>query len=159
MDLNCPKCKSESTQKITAIVDSGTTHTHGRSTSVGVASTGRGLGVGTASTTSSSVSKTTLASKLARPIERKKVYPILGTILLGWIPASLLSSMFGSGFFAGLITICAYAGTAYLLFNFLKKKAVEAKTYNTTIYPNLIHEWQNGFFCHRCENVFVPQSF
>lgn len=161
MDLSCPKCKSDSTQKITAIVDNGTTHSTGRSSSVGIATTGRGFGVGSAVTTSSSVSKTALATKFARPKPKPKVYPIAGTIflmlLVGWIPSSVVASILGGGTFAGLIGFLTFGGTSYLLFKFLAKKALAIKEYNTNLYPRLLHDWENGFFCHRCEAVFVPQ--
>lgn len=57
MDLNCPKCKSENTQKITAIVDSGTTHSRGTTTSVGVGSVGGRMAVGSSTGTTNTTHK------------------------------------------------------------------------------------------------------
>ena len=70
-ELNCPKCKSENTQKLSAIVDSGTS----RSQSNSIGSVGGVVGTtpafGITNSTTSTVTQSNLAKKLAAP--RKKL--------------------------------------------------------------------------------------
>ena len=149
MDLNCPKCSSEQTQKITAIVSSGTTHSVGRTNSVGVASVGGKMAIGSSSGTTHSTSTSALAKKLAAPTRQSDslILPfIFVVVLVGWIPVAIM------GFFGVLVS----GGLGYWLFQRMKTKADAAKQYNSEVYPGAIAAWENSFYCHRCEHSFIP---
>lgn len=150
MDLNCPKCASEQTQKITAIVSSGTTHSVGRTNSVGVGSVGGKLAVGSSSGTTRSTSTSELAKTLAAPTKKSDALIVPFVLVMGffgWIPVAVM------GFFMGLLVS---GGLGYWLFTSMKKKADAAKQYNTEVFPGLYQSWETGFYCHRCEHSFVP---
>jgi hypothetical protein len=49
-------------------------------------------------------------------------------------------------------------GFGYWLFTKLKKQSDEAIVYNRDVFPEAARNWENGFYCHRCENVFVPAA-
>jgi len=151
VDLNCPKCNSENTQKITAIIDSGTTHSHGTSTSQ----------AGTVS--SSATHRSVLVRKLSAPSKYSRAYIIVKFLFknfLSFPAAAFLADVFGK---AGtdqykiLIMLSILGPTICLFFLQLKKELIIAKQHNENVYPQQIHTWKNGFFCHRCENVFVPR--
>lgn len=162
MDLTCPKCRSENTQKITAIVDSGTTHSRGTTTSVGVGSVGGRLAVGSSTGTTNTTHKTALAQKFPTPSKRSEGYVVklvLGTVVIGSVAYAILTSVTNThgGFFDLVLGALAYGVTGKLLLGFLKRKADANKVYNETVYPQEQRAWEHGFFCHRCENVFVPE--
>lgn len=161
MELSCPTCKSDQTQKITAIVDAGTTRSVGKTSTIGVASAGRGIGVGGAVSTTRNTSTTDLAKKLATPKKRfSSVW--LGFIPLmlfgGWIPYNIAASFFHNVTLSNIAGFIALAGTGYVAFKVINKKAIEGKQYNTSVYPKELQTWQDGFFCHRCEHTFIPSN-
>lgn len=162
MELNCPKCKSENTQKITAIVDSGTTHSRGKTTSVGVGSVGGRMAVGSSTGTTNTTHKTALAQKFPTPSKRPEGYIVkfvFGTLLVGSLGYFLLTSITNThgGLFSIILGLIAYGVTGKFLLQFLKNKSDANKAYNETVYPQEQRAWDNGFYCHRCENVFVPE--
>jgi hypothetical protein len=140
-ELTCPKCKSENTQKLSAIVDSGTSH----SQSVSVGSYGGTVGgaaqFGTTSSTTNTTTRSVLAKKLAAPAKKKTILVLVGfgfLILLAW-------GMFGK--FLGTLVA---AGLGYWGFTLYTKNVA----YNATVWPGLFDQWNQSFYCHRCENVF-----
>lgn len=151
LDLTCPKCSSDQTQKITAIVSSGTTHSIGRTNSVGVASVGGKMALGTSTGTTRTTSTSVLASKLNAPVKKSESYLlafIFVMCLFGWIPVAIFH-IFG---------ILISAGFGYWLFVKLKKNAEAAKAYNRDVFPNQFSAWDQGFYCHRCEHSFIPNE-
>ena len=143
MDFNCPKCSSDNTQKISSIVEAGTTKTTGTTQSVGVASVRGGLGVGTSVGTINATSKTALATKLASPVKQNSFVfyvlmvsiPFLIVVIFPWYLGYPLAGFIG-----------------WMLF----QKADKAKTYNREVFPGLLSNWQSSFYCHRCDNSFIP---
>jgi hypothetical protein len=151
MDLNCPQCASDQTQKITAIVSSGTTHSVGRTNSMGVGSVGGKLAVGSSSGTTRSTSTSELAKKLAAPLKKSEalIVPfVLIMVFFGWIPIAMM------GFFGYLVA----GGLGYWLYTSLKKKSDAAKLHNNTVFQDEFLTWDKGFYCHRCEHSFVPSE-
>lgn len=148
--LNCPSCSSDQTQRLSAIVDSGTSHTRG--TSVGGFS-GVGVGAGGAAgfggmshSVTNSVTKSNLATKLSAPVRKpeKRLYAI-GAVLI------LISF---SGFHAVLLTLLLLVSGAFLIY-----KGTRNGAYNRGELPLLHSRWSNSFYCHRCQNVYLPAGF
>jgi hypothetical protein len=140
-DLTCPKCKSDSTQKLSAIVDSGTSH----SQSVSVGSYGGSVGgaaqFGTTSSTTNTTTRSVLANKLAAPAKKKTILVLVGfgfLMLLAW------------GMFGKILGTLVAAGLGYWGFMLYQKNVV----YNANVWPGLFNDWNQSFYCHRCENVF-----
>lgn len=161
MDLNCPKCKSENTQKITAIVSAGTTRTSGSTSSSSVGVMGGSVGVGSSRGTINATSKTELANKLAKP--KPRFQSLIGGMVLfalvGWIPGWIVvveKHLYGS------TETFVYWGIYALLmagfYKFWAPRAEKNRTYNETEYQTLLKSWENGFFCHRCEHQFLPNG-
>jgi hypothetical protein len=137
MDLTCPNCRSDNTQKLSLAVEGGTFTSRG--TTVGVGATGKGAGIMAASTKGASTSQ--LAEKHAAP---EKLHPIgagIGIVIIAWI-VSLFAGE--TAFTIG----CFIAGIA----------AVWGFKYNLKDYPRELAEWNQKFLCLRCSHVFAPQS-
>lgn len=142
-ELTCPKCKSDNTQKLSAVVASGTSH----SQSVSVGSYGGTAGgaaqFGTTSSTTNTTTQSVLAKKLAAPSKKKTILVLVGfafLMLLAW------------GMFGKLLGTLAAAGLGYWGFTIYTKNVA----YNATVWPGLFDSWNQSFYCHRCENVFKP---
>src|SRR5471032_2533335 len=107
-DLNCPKCKSENTQKLSAIVDSGTSH----SQSVSVGSYGGTVGgaaqFGTTSSQTNTTTQSALAKKLAAPKKKATILLLVGCGFL----ALIVWGMFGK--FLGLLLAAGVGYFAWL---------------------------------------------
>ena len=149
--LNCPSCSSDQTQRLSAIVDSGTSHTRG--TSVGSFS-GVGVGAGGAAgfggmshSVTNSVTKSSLATKLAAPARRpeKRLYAIGAALIL------FSFSFFHLLFLLGLLML---GGGALLIY-----KGTLNGAYNRNELPHLHSRWSSSFYCHRCQNVYLPAGF
>ena len=171
MDLSCPKCKSENTQKITSVVSSGTTHTTGTTSSTSVGTTGTTVGVSTSRGTVSATSTTDLARKLAEPTKKYEGFiRVLLCAFLFILPVSLViggyvayeilwfemdpwAKFHTAGWVFGIIPF-------FWLMNLVYKKwepyRMARKAYNQNEFPELHKRWSEGFYCHRCENIFVP---
>jgi len=141
-DLTCPKCKSENTQKLSAIVASGTS----QSQSVSVGSYGGTVGgaaqFGTTSSTTNTTTQSVLAKKLAAPAKKKTILVLVGFGFLALIALGMFSSK--------LLGIPVAAGVGYWGFSIYTKNVA----YNATIWPGLFDDWNQSFYCHRCENIF-----
>ena len=142
-DLTCPKCKSENTQKLSAIVDSGTS----RSTSHSVGAVGGTVGgsaaFGTTSSTTNTLTQSNLAKRLSAPAKKKTILVLVGfafLMLLAW------------GMFGKFLGTLAAGGLGYWGFIIYTKNVA----YNTVVWPGLFEQWNQSFYCHRCETVFKP---
>lgn len=171
MDLSCPKCKSENTQKITSVVSSGTTHTTGTTSSTSIGTTGTAVGVSTSRGTVSATSTTELAKKLAEPTKK---YDGFLAILLCLSPFVFFLSAAIGAYIAFEILWFRYDPWASfqtapmilsaipfcLIMKFIYKKwepyRMARKAYNENEFPAVHKRWSEGFFCHRCENIFLP---
>jgi len=142
-DLTCPKCKSENTQKLSAIVATGTSHSTSHSVGAAGGTVGGQAAFGTTSSTTNTVTRSALAQKLSAPAKKKTILVIVGFAFL----ALIVWGMFGK--FLGLL---AAGGVGYLGFIIYTKNVA----YNTAVWPGLFEEWDRSFYCHRCETVFKP---
>lgn len=135
MDLSCPQCKSDQTQKLSLLVEGGTSKTS--TTTFGVAGAGGHIGVGGASSSGVSVSK--LAEKYAAPAKHPVIRISVAILFLAWL----------ASFFAGAIAMTI----GYIL---IVVVAVLGWRYNWTKFAGEYAEWDSKFICLRCSNVFVP---
>ncbi len=140
-NLSCPKCQSENTQKLSGIVASGTS----QSQSVSVGSFGGTVGgaasFGTTSSTTNTTTQSVLAKKLAAPRKKATILLLIGfgfLILLAW------------GMFGKYLGTLVAAGLGYWGYLKYQKNCL----YNADVFPRLLDDWNNSFYCHRCENVF-----
>lgn len=141
LDLTCPKCKSENTQKLSSIVDGGTSHSQSHSVGSVGGSIGGSPSYGVTSSTTNTRTQSMLAKKLGAPAKKPTFLLILGfgfLMLVVW-------GMFGK--FVGLLLAAGLGFLAYTLFT-------KNTAYNTAVLPGLLEEWNASFYCHRCENVF-----
>src|SRR5260370_19425020 len=98
---------------------------------------------GVTSSTTNTQTQSNLAKKLSAQRKKPTILLLVGfgfLILLGW------------GIFGKILgTLCA-AGLGYYGFILFTKNTA----YNTAVLPGLLAQWNQSFYCHRCENVFVP---
>lgn len=135
MDLACPNCRSDNTQKLSLAVEGGTFSSN--ATTVGVGATGGGAGLMAASTSGSSTSM--LAQKHAAPEKWPVISGGIGIIAVSWIASLFLGNWaFLSG--CGLAAILAIFGWKY----------------NFKDYRRELAEWNAKYLCMRCSGVFTP---
>lgn len=136
MKLECPKCGSENTQKLSLAVEAGTFSSN--SFSFGIGGAGTSMGVLGASTSGASTSK--MAQKFAAP----EKMPVIGGFL-----AIMLLAAIAAFFFGGIaITVGFWIGVV---------AAILALAYNLTSFPREFAEWNAKFLCLRCAEVFTPR--
>lgn len=131
MDLTCPKCKSETTQKLSLIHSLGVSKT----SAIGAGMAGGGVGVGV----STGISTTNLAEKCAPP--KAKTFALFWLLLffafIFWASDLLIASL-----------ICSVL--AMLSFRSCAK-------YNSKVLPGEIDAWNKKYLCLRCENIFSQE--
>lgn len=158
-ELACPKCQSEDTQKISVIIEHGTTEieTETRSTGVGFGSRGSvGFGVGKSST--SGVAQTTLAKKFSEELNTPAsiLQGIIGAILL---VASIyvgikVGGFFSSSFIGWSSGIVLFLAAAYFASTTILKPSDAA-----IALEKRKELWkESGCYCNRCGNPFIPGS-
>ncbi len=147
--LNCPACASEQTQRLSAIVDSGTSHTRGTSVGSfgGIAGGGVGGFGGINRSVHNSTTKSALANKLAAPVRKpaKRLYAI-GAVLIV-VSFYLFSASF-------LLCLLVMAGGGFLIFTGYKNSL-----WNSGELPLLFSRWSSSFYCNRCQTVYIPAGF
>ena len=166
LHLRRPKCAGESTAKLSAIHEQGTSSIAATSTHVGVGVTSAGLipAVGVSATTG--VQQSMLAERLAPPAQRTvgSFGSVAAAVLFGPpVLAAILS--IGIGFFSdhsistgqtlfqaawGVLLVMTVAG--------LIIQAKENMKFNKTEWPCLRAEWESQWACLRCGQVFTPPS-
>jgi hypothetical protein len=155
LDMSCPKCGSDQTQKITSLVAGGTSNTVAHTSTVGVGTVGSSVAVYSSGGTTRGSQQTELAKRFVQP-RKKVVAPVLGFLIdfvvWGWIPAALVYA-FGSGFFSAV----TFMATLVMVWRWSKKRADRNTHYNVNVYPNEAATWDHGFFCHRCDTVYIPE--
>jgi hypothetical protein len=140
-DLTCPKCKSENTQKLSAIVASGTSHSRSQSVGSVGGTVGGSAAFGMTNSTTSTQTQSALAKKLSPPSKKKTILLLVGfafLMLLAW------------GMFGKILGTLGAAGLGYFGFVLFQKNSA----YNANVYPGLLADWDQSFYCHRCETVF-----
>ena len=135
MNLTCPNCRSDNTQKLSLAVEGGTFSS--KATTVGIGATGGGAGLMAASTSGSSTS--TLAQKHAAPEKWPVISGGIGIVAVSWV-ASLFAGHWAFLFGCGLTAILAIFGWKY----------------NFKDYPRELAEWNAQYLCLRCSEVFTP---
>lgn len=164
MNYNCTKCNSGNTQKISAIVSSGTSHGHSMSSATTVGVVDGSLAVaGTRGSTNTTI-KTELAKKLAMPTRRTESWILYGLAfggVFGWIGGAIAGFLGVVIFNSAVGAILALAAGVAIFFHCVKHYRESAKRnarYNKIEYSDAKKQWDLGFYCHRCENVFVPEK-
>jgi len=134
MSLNCPKCNSENTQKLSITYQGGISNNQSEIVGLGV---GRGIGGGVATATGTSI--TDLAQRYAPPAKKSLSLTHVGLILFVGL---ILSGFFSFSFLIAIaIVIGIYISNA---------------KHNSEVFPAEFAEWDGKFLCLRCENVFTP---
>ena len=132
MQLSCPLCKSDHTQKLSLLVEGGTSKTS--TTTFGVGGVGGNLAAGGALSSGVSISK--LAEKYKAP-EKTPVIRLSLAIL----------------FFAWLISLFAGATAMTIGYLLVVVVAVSGWRYNWTKFGGQFAKWDAKFICLRCSNV------
>ena len=140
-ELTCPKCKSENTQKLSGIVASGTSQSQSQSVGSVGGTVGGSAAFGVTSSTTTTTTQSVLAKKLAAPKKKPTILLLVGfgfLMLIAW------------GMFGKFLGILVAGGLGYFGWTLYVKNVA----YNATVFPGLFDQWNNSFYCHRCENVF-----
>lgn len=140
-ELTCPKCKSENTQKLSAIVASGTSRSQSQSIGSMGGTVGGSMAFGMTSSTTTTQTQSELAKKLAAPAKKRTILVLVGfgfLVLLSW-------GMFGK--ILGTLGAVALGYFGWMLYQ-------KNTAYNANVLPGLLDEWNQSFYCHRCETVF-----
>ena len=90
-DLTCPKCKSENTQKLSAIVDSGTSRSVSQSVGAVGGTVGGSAAFGTTSSTTNTFTQSNLAKKLSAPAKKKTILVLVGFAFLMLLAGGMMS--------------------------------------------------------------------
>lgn len=164
MEYNCNKCGSGNTQKISAIVSGGTSHGHSTSRGTTVGMVDGSLAVaGTQGSTNTTI-KTELAQKLSMPTKRTESWIFYGLFIGGgfaWVGGAIIGFLGAVIFNSAIGAISALIAGVCIFLHCMKHYRDCAKRnaeYNKIDYPNEKVQWDLGFYCHRCENVFVPKN-
>lgn len=132
--MECPKCKSDNTQRLEVIFDNGTQDINTRSSTVGTAYGRGGLGVGGGSTKTTGQSQTKQAQKAAPP-KKPSWWVVVPLVFMGVI---LLLNVW----YIGL----ALLGFAY----FVGTKVIASKK----TYPGLYQNWLSSWMCNKCGEIY-----
>lgn len=137
--MKCDKCDSDNTQRVQIAYEGGTQNIETTSRTVGLGLTGGGLGLGGASTSTSGVSRSMLAERVAPPAKKGYQFPVF----FGFMSFLFVGMASGTMFFilAGVLAL-----SAYFIFAAFK--------YNSSIWPSLIKHWQEMWVCHKCGNIY-----
>lgn len=156
-ELACPKCQSEDTQKISVIVEQGTTEieTETRGSAVGF---GSGAGVGFGKSSTSGVAQTTLAKKFSEELTSPAsiMQGIIGAILLvGSIyVGAKVGGYFHSSFAGWTSGVLLFLSAAYFTSVTILKPSAAAHELDMRK-----QNWmKTGYYCNRCGNPFIPGS-
>lgn len=163
MEYNCNKCGSSNTQKISAIVSSGTSHGRSKSSATTVGMVDGRLGVAGTRGSTSTTMRTELAKKLAMPIKRTESWIFYGLFIGGgfaWVGGAIAGFLGVVIFNSAIGAISALIAGVCIFLHCIKHYRGSAKRneqYNRVEYPDAKAQWNLSFYCHRCEHVFVPQ--
>lgn len=137
MQLGCPKCGSENTQKLSLVVEAGTFTSS--SFSFGVGGAGKSMGVLGASTSGSSTSK--IAKKFAAPEKAPAIRGFIAIMIFAAVAAVFIGKVaIIVGFWIGVVL------------------AILALAYNLSMFPGEFAEWDAKYICLRCAEVFTPST-
>lgn len=134
--MECPQCKSDNTQRLSIIFQSGTQHISTTSTTFGGGG-GTGFGIGSATTTTSGKSQSYLASKAAPP--PKKSYK--------WVPLIVFVAIVIAIYTQAVLLGAIIAGVGGYI-------AYKAFRYNKDVYPGLRAVWLKSWHCNKCGTIY-----
>ena len=161
--LDCPNChRADSVQKVTSIIRSGTTtgtwNGHHISGYYNFGDNSVSLGGGKLS--GSSTSRTNLIMSLAPP--EFKQAPNQAWLMIGFILSffiAFISLIFGlKGSLGSLVTFFIFGAFGVILVLIYKKRDNDYQAYLKEWkpkYERAIENWNNLYYCHRCDGVFL----
>ncbi len=147
--LNCPKCQSEQTQKVSIAYQSGVTNVNTITSSSGVILGGAGFNVGLGKGKTTGTMKTQLSQSISPP--RKYSYKELfkrGFVFL--IVSSIVITLLN------IRNLYVSYFITFAIFFWMYKKYKDASTYNNNTFPRLLAQWNKNFICLRCGTIFEP---
>jgi hypothetical protein len=135
--MECPLCKSENTQRLSIIYQSGTQQINTTSRTYGGGG-GSGFGIGGAATTTSGTAQSYLASKAAPP--PKKSYKWIPLIILAAIVVGIFAeSVLLGGIIAGIAAFLGY----------------KSFKYNKEVHPGMRAIWLKSWHCNKCGTIYT----
>lgn len=169
MKLACSNCDSENVQKITGIHSSGTVTSHAQTAGnfSGISVSGDNVGVvsGSTSNFTRNTTQSSLASRFSPPIARSESWflkSLIPAIAVGigflYVFSHLIKAVLGTGTLSGIIWVASFFAGIVLTVKFFMSKAKENKEYNRTVYAQQLRDWQQSYYCHKCDSVFIPSS-
>ena len=152
MGIECTKCGSDQVQAVKAILLSGTSTSTGSFSGIGAGSSGGDFVSGS----TYNVNKTNLASMLSPPKKPYNKNYWVGFIMFCGLYLFLAFGMsFGPhGFSIAGPVITSVICIPFLYWLYNKGKKVQ-KNYDEK-YPAWKKMHDNGFYCHRCTNIYIP---
>lgn len=157
----CPKCQSEHVQKMSVIIEQGTTEINTESSSAGVAVGFGGAAVGGGKTATTGTAQTALAKQLSEELKDESNFSL--TIIVGFILSAIAGIIIAGwfhGFWAFVTGILAFAivFTPFIKFDeYLDKTIFKKSNEEKTERQNKKNLWkESGFYCNRCAAKFVP---
>ena len=134
LDLACPSCGSENTQKLSLTVGGGTLSN--KALTIGGS---QGGGLLAASTSSSSTTK--LAEAHAPP-QKRSIFGTFGCCMLLAALVAAFTSSTAIAFGLGIAVI-------WVILNMI---------HNAKVYPPALARWQKLYLCLRCSELFTPKQ-
>jgi hypothetical protein len=124
-EFTCPKCKSENTQRLSAIVASGTSHAQSQSVGSMGGTVGGSAAFGVTSSTTTTLTQSALAKKLAAPTKKATILLLCGfafLMLLAW------------GMFGKIVGTLGAVALGYFAFMLYQKNSA----FNANVLPGLL---------------------
>lgn len=153
----CPKCQSEHVQKISIIVEQGTTEINTESSSAGVGVGFGGVAVGGGKSVTSGTAQNQLAKQFSEELyAESNIQGIIALVFLviGIFVGFQVGAFFNSSFMGWTSGIVTFIGGAYFVVTKALKPSDEAVERQDK--KDLWKE--SGFYCHRCAAKFIPGS-
>jgi hypothetical protein len=161
----CPKCKSENTQKLSAIYSAGTSTSQSRSRGIGLLLNDGDIDPFLATSKSVSSNQTHLAEKLNPPVffpakcTKANVVAILGVITaliaLGFFMSVFFSHRSSKMLHLTFAIISSLSASACLTFHNKEVKRVNTLNMeNAKRIEKEMIDWNTKYYCHRCEHIF-----
>lgn len=145
MDLNCPKCHSENTQRLSQAFENGLSHINTASKGVGIGVGPDGIGVGVGGAKTSGTSQTAASQRAAPPAKMTYLNPLIGIFVMALVGVLFAGIIWKPlGFFAQLFWVVGSIAYIYRAYQF-----------NAKTWPLLLQDWQNTYVCKRCDHAFL----
>ena len=145
----CPHCGSDNVQRFSVAYENGasTINTQTKTAGVGI---GGALGIGGAKSHTTGVQLSQMAQKTAPPAKKGYKWAIIISIVVYFVVANLVDSMFSLGSStSGILGLVGLVVSAYFL------GYVKVYRYNAETWPVLREEWEKSWICMKCGNTFT----